>query len=171
MRKKKKPTSFYIHLVLWVLFGLINLVFFSYITDVYGGLISLILMITIVSVKGFVAKKWRTAFSGTVYGRVFIENNDTNIIPLKNIQIFYNSPFLEKPGVPVFSDVKGRFCFNDVVPVHKPITLEAKISEDRLIYQHIGRIQGVKWFLGQPSLRLPLSSGVPMHVNLVVPNV
>lgn len=170
MRKKKKPAFYYIHLVFWVIFGVINFVLTSYISDRFGFLIWLILMITIVSVRGIIAKKWRAAFNGTVYGRVFIENNDTKIMPLKNVEVSYNSPFLEKPGAPVFSDVKGRFCFEDVVPVHKPITLEAKIGEGRIIYQHIGRIEGVKWFLGQPSLKLPLSSGAPMHVDFVVPN-
>ena len=167
--RKKKDSFYYIHLLLWVLFGLINYVLFSYINEVYGGLISLILTITMFSVRDFAAKKWRDAFNGTVYGRVFIENSDTKIIPLKNVEISYSSPFLEKPGVPVFSDVKGRFCFENVVPVHKPITLEARIGENRLVYQHIGRIEGVKWFLGQPSLKLPLSSGESMHVDFVVP--
>ena len=169
MRKKKKPAFYYIHLVFWVVFGVINFILTSHIEDIYHFSLFVILMITIVSVKDFAAKEWRDAFSGTVSGRVFIKNNDTKIIPLKNVEISYSSPFLEKPGVPVFSDVKGRFCFEDVVPVHKPITLEAKIGEDRLVYQHIGRIEGVKWFLGQPSLKLPLSSGEPMHVDFVVP--
>ncbi len=169
MRNKKKPVFYYIHLVLWVLFGLINYVIISYIDDIYHLLFYVILTIIIVSVRDFVAEKWRAAFNGTVSGRVFIKNNDTKIIPLKNVEVSYNSPFLEKPGAPVFSDVEGRFCFDHTVPVHKPITLEAKIGEDHLIYQHIGRIEGVKWFLGQPSLKLPLSSGVPMHVDFVVP--
>ena len=168
--RKKKDSFYYIHLLLWVLFGLINYVLFSYINEVYGGLISLILTITMFSARDFAAKKWRDAFNGTVYGRVFIENSDTKIIPLKNVEISYSSPFLEKPGVPVISDVDGKFCFENVVPVLKPITLEAKIGEDRVMYQHIGRIEGIKWFLGQPSLKLPLSSGEPMHVDFVVPS-
>lgn len=169
MRKKKKPAFYYIHLVFWVVFGVINFILTSHIEAIYHFSLFVILIITIVSVKDFAAKEWRAAFNGTVSGRVFIENNDTKIIPLKNVEISYSSPFLEKPGVPVFSDVKGRFRFEDVVPVHKPITLEAKIGEDRILYQHIGRIEGVKWFLGQPSLKLPLSSGEPMHVDFVVP--
>lgn len=165
MRKKKKSTFYYIHLVFWVIFGLINYVLASYMQfSLY-----VILVITIVLVRDYAAKKWRAAFNGTVYGRVFIENNDRKIIPLKNIEVSYNSPFLEESGVPVFTNREGRFSFENVVPVHKPITLEARVGEDRLIYQHIGRIEGVKWFLGQSSLRLPLSSGEPMHVDFVVP--
>ena len=165
MRKKKKSTFYYIHLVFWLIFGLINYVLASYMQfSLY-----VILVITIVLVRDYAAQKWRAAFNGTVYGRVFIQNNDRKIIPLKNIEVSYNSPFLEESGVPVFTDREGRFSFEDVVPVHKPITLEARVGEDRLIYQHIGRIKGVKWFLGQSSLRLPLSSGEPRHVDFVVP--
>lgn len=168
MRKKRKSAFYYIHLVFWVIFGLINFVLTSHIEGIYHFLLFVVLMIAIVFVKDFTAKEWRDAFNGTVQGRVFIENNDTKIIPLTNIEVSYNSPFLEKPGVPVFTDREGRFCFEDVVPVHKPITLEARVGEDRMIYQHIGRIEGVKWFLGQPSFKLPLSSGEPMHVDFVV---
>ena len=129
-----------------------------------GFLCTMLLHFVIETVK----EKWRAAFTGTVYGKVVIKNNDTPTIPLKNIEISYNSPFLEKPGIPIFSDVKGMFRFERVVPVHKPITLEAKIGKDHIIYQHIGKIEGVKWFLGKPSLRLPLSSGVPKYVDFVV---
>ena len=167
MRKKKKSAFYYIHLAFWVIFGVINFVLSSHI----HFFLYVILMITIVLVKDFAAKEWRDAFTGTVYGRVFIENNDRKIIPLKNIEVSYTSPFFEEPGIPVFTDREGRFSFEDVVPVHKPITLEARVGEDRMIYQHIGRIEGVKWFLGQPSLKLPLSSGEPMHVDFVVPTL
>ena len=118
----------------------------------------------------FVTERWRAAFYGTVYGKVVMKDSDTTTIPLKNIEISYNSPFLEKPGIPVFSDARGMFRFERVVPVHKPITLEAKIEKDHILYQHIGKIEGVKWFLGQPSLRLPISSGDPKHVDVIVPS-
>ena len=169
MRKKKRTAFYYIHLTFWVIFGVINFVLTSHIEGIYHSFLYVVLVITIISVRDFAAKEWRDAFNGTVYGRVFIENNDTKIIPLKNIEVSYNSPFLDKPGVTVFTDGEGKFCFEDVVPVHKPITLEARVGENRLIYQHIGRIEGVKWFLGQPSLKLPLSAGEPMHVDFVVP--
>lgn len=169
MRKKKKPAFYYIHLVFWVIFGVINFVLTSHIENIYYFSLFVILVIAIVFVRDYAAKEWRDAFNGTVQGRVFIQNNDRKIIPLKNIEVSYNSPFLEESGVPVFTNREGRFSFENVVPVHKPITLEARVGEDRLIYQHIGRIEGVKWFLGQPSLRLPLSSGEPMHVDFVVP--
>ena len=100
-----------------------------------------------------------------------MKNNDTTIIPLKNIEISYNSPFLKEPGIPVFSDAKGAFRFERVVPLDKPITLEAKVGRDRIMYQHIGKIEEVKWFLGGHSLKLPLSSGAPKHVDFVVPAV
>lgn len=126
-----------------------------------------VIIFAIVFVINFVIEKWRVAFYGTVYGKVVIKNNDTTTIPLKNIEISYSSPFLEKPAFPVFSDAKGMFRFERVVPVHKPITLEAKVEKEH-IYQHIGKIEGVKWFLGKPSLGLPLSSGVPKYVDFVI---
>ncbi len=140
---------------------------------IFGIIIALlctILLIIVIQnfVIHFVTERWRAAFYGTVYGKVVMKDSDTTTIPLKNIEISYNSSFLEKPGIPVFSDAKGMFSFERVVPVHKPITLEVKIEKDHIIYQHIGKIEGVKWFLGQPSLRLPLSSGDPKHVDVIV---
>lgn len=87
-----------------------------------------------------VTEKWRAAFYGTVYRKVLMKDSDTTI-PLKNIES-YTSPFLDKPGDPVFSGVEGKFCFEHAVPVHKPITLEAKIEKDQVIYQHIGKLKG-----------------------------
>ena len=169
--RKRKRSFHYLSLVLWGIYGLISFVLTGYINDVltnyiddvygvYDFLIFLILIWAQGSVKQLVARKWRAVFNGTVYGRIFSKDNSTKIIPLKNVEISYNSPFLEEPGVPVFSDVDGKFCFEHVVPIHKPITLEAKVGKDRMIYQHVGRIEGVKWFLGEPTLKLPLSSGV-----------
>lgn len=140
----------------------------GWIGELFGIFTIVVLLYLVNSAINFIANKWLAAFNGTIYGKIVVKNNNTTIIPLKNIEISYNSPLLEKPGIPVFSDAEGRFRFERVVPVHKPITLEAKIGKDRLIYQHIGKIEGVKWFLGKPSLRLPLSSGVPKHVDFIV---
>ena len=175
MYKNKVSASEYIFMVLLLIFLSILNVLFNGSGSMFDILMSMILMCTIASAIASVinsaAEKCRSAFYGTVYGEVVIKDNDMTTIPLQNIEISYNSPFLEKPGDPVFSDAKGKFCFERIVPVDKPITLEAKIEKDRIIYQHIGKIEGVKWFLGKPSLRLPLSSGVPKHVNLVVPTL
>lgn len=164
--------------VLGIIESLIFYCIFEYIfldifgLDIFGFikalLCTLIFILILHYVIHFVTKRWRAAFYGTVYGKIVMENSDTTTIPLKNIEISYNSPFLVKPGIPVFSDAKGRFRFEHVVPVYKPITLEAKIEKDHIIYQHIGKIEGVKWFLGQPSLRLPISSGDPKCVDFVV---
>lgn len=179
MRKKRSSPSGYVFLVLMLLLMLIvdllRHLLTSYLT-VYHWLVSLVsmtilstILFTIISVYDFIAGKWRRAIKGTVFGKVVIKYEDKTIRPLNNIEIYYNSPFLDKPGNPVFTDVDGKFCFENVVPVYKPITLEAKIGKDRVIYQHIGKIEGVKWFLGKPSLKLPLSSGKPKRVDFVVP--
>ncbi len=34
---------------------------------------------------------------------------------------------------------------------------------------YVGEIDGVKWFLGMPRLRLPLSSGIPKQVDFTIP--
>ncbi len=175
MQKERVSPSGYIFLVLMVLLMLIVDFLGSYLT-VFGWLLKLLSMtilftiiFTIISVYDFVAGKWRKAIKGTVFGEVVIKYEDKTIRPLNNIEIYYNSPFLDKRGEPVFTDVDGKFCFENVVPVYKPITLEAMIGKDRVIYQHIGKIEGVKWFLGKPSLKLPLSSGKPKRVDFVVP--
>ncbi len=72
---------------------------------------------TIFSVYDFVAGKWRSAIKGTVFGEVVIKDGDKTISSLNNIEIYYNSPFLDKPGEPVFTDVDGKFHFENVVPV------------------------------------------------------
>ncbi|MCG9128115.1 hypothetical protein JT359_10990 [Candidatus Poribacteria bacterium] len=141
---------------------------FSIFRIIIALLCTCLLKVLLDSVRHFLTERWRASFYGTVYGKVEMKNSDTTTIPLKNIEISYNSPLLEKPGIPVFTDAKGRFRFNSVVPVHKPITLEAKIEKDQIIYEHIGKIEGVKWFLGQPLLGLPISSGNPKWVDFVV---
>lgn len=178
MRKKNSSPSVYIFLGLMLLLMLIvdllrhlltnYLTVFHWLVSLVSMIIMSTIMFTIVSVYTFVAGKWRKAIKGTVFGEVVIKDGDKTIRPLNNIEVYYNSPFLDKPGEPVFTDVHGKFRFENVVPVLKPITLEAKIGKDRIIYQHIGKIEGVKWFLGIPSLKLPLSSGEPKRVDFVV---
>ncbi len=169
MRKKRFSPSGDIFLVLVLLLMLIVTVLTSSLTEVFRLFVAMTIMYTIISVYIFVAGKWRRAIKGTVFGEVVIKYEDKTIRPLNNIEIYYNSPFLDKRGEPVFTDVEGKFCFENVVPVDKPITLEAKIGKDLVIYQHIGKIEGVKWFLGKPSMKLPLSSGEPKRVDFVVP--
>ena len=169
MQKKSNSHSGVIFLGLMLLFMLIVTLLTSSLMEVFRLLVSLTIMCTIIFVYISIARKWRRTIKGTVFGEVVIKYEDKTIKPLNNIEISYNSPFLDKRGEPVFTDVDGKFCFENVVPVHKPITLEAKIGRDQIIYQHIGKIEGVKWFLGKPSLKLPLSSGIPKHADIVVP--
>ncbi len=169
MRKKGFSPSEVIFLVSMLLLMLIVTTLTSSLTEVFRWLVSMTIMYTIISVYIFVTGKWRRAIKGTVFGEVVMKYEDKTIRPLNNIEIYYNSPFLDKRGEPVFTDMDGKFCFKHAVPVDKPITLEAKIGKNRVIYQHIGKIEGVKWFLGKPSLKLPLSSGEPKHVDFVVP--
>ncbi len=169
MRKKNPSIYEYIFLVLMMLLLSIVILLTSSLTEAIRWLVSMTIIFTIISVYSFVAGKWRREIKGTVFGEVVIKDGDKTIRPLNNIEVYYNSPFLDKPGEPVFTDVHGKFRFENVVPVLKPITLEAKIGKDRIIYQHIGKIEGVKWFLGIPSLKLPLSSGEPKRVDFVVP--
>ena len=177
MRKESSSHSVYIILGLMLLLLLIATLlttslpdlFRISLTEAFRWLVAMTIMFTIISVYDFVARKCRNAIKGTIFGEVVIKDEDKTIRPLNNIEIYYNSPFLDKPGESVFTDEEGKFCFENVVPVYKPITLEAKIGKDQIIYQHIGKIEGVNWFLGIPSLKLPLSSGEPKRVDFVVP--
>lgn len=115
---------------------------------------------------------WSRFFEGTVYGKVVMENGDTDPNRLANIEIsLYISDFAKKCK-PVLTDSNGEYRFERDVPVNaESLSMTAKYEAGspgyyREVYQRVEGIEGVKRFLG-----LPISSGIPKRVDFVIPDM
>ena len=108
-------------------------------------------------------------FKGTVYGRVVMENGDTDPSQLENIEISWSTNNFVTKCKPVLTDSQGEYIFDREVPVGYNVSMYAKYETGnpvytRTVYEGLDGISGVRWFLG-----LPFSSGIPMRVDFVIP--
>ena len=127
------------------------------------------------------ARIWRRIFFGTISGKVVMGNS--NILPqqFENIEFSLTAKDLKKKVRPVLTNVKGEYSFECRVPVwyyfecRVPVwyylTLRAKVENNEFITEPIGKIEGVRWLFGIPYFRLPISSGDPIHVDLVLSDI
>ncbi len=164
-------------LVLGVIEFLSYCIIFEYtILNIFGsspfGTVKGFLFITLLfCLKETVIRKWRSLFKGTVYGNVFLKSDSISSIPIKDVEVSWG-PYHQrtKQNTPVITNAKGEFHFDDL-PLKHNLTLTAKLPNNRYVHHAIGEIEDIKWLLGLPWLGLPLSSGVPIHVDFVVPSV
>ena len=128
-----------------------------------GGILLLLIGI------GIAREVWFSFFSGTLYGKCLIEHDDTPALPIENIEISWDAGTKIRRSTPVFTNTKGEYIFERKVPVGYNIVVTATFENDHHITKYVGEIEGVKWFLGIPWLRLPLSSGIPKRVDFTIP--
>lgn len=157
------------YLLYYLIFEYIILKIFG--SDIFGIIKGLLCIILLYCVIETVKEKWRSLFKGTVYGNVFLKSDSIPSIPIKNVEVFWG-PYHQrtKQNTPIFTNTKGEFHFDDL-PLKPNLTLTAKLPNNRYVHHAIGEIEGIRWLLGLPWLGLPLSSGVPIHVDFVVPPV
>lgn len=130
-----------------------------------------VMFIVIPILQAIVVDVWCSFFKGTVYGKVVMENGDTDPRKLENIEISWSTKNFFKRCNPVLTDANGEYIFERDVPVGYYILMYAKYETGnpvytRTIYEGLDEIAGVRWFLG-----LPFSSGIPMRVDFVIPNI
>ena len=118
-----------------------------------------------------VARIWRRLFSGTIHGKVVVGNR--NILPqqFEDVEFFLTAKDFKKKVRPVLTNVKGEYSFQCRVPVRFYLTLRATAGDNQFISEPIGKIEGVRWLFGIPYFRLPISSGDPIHVDLVISDI
>lgn len=161
--------------VLGVIIFLINYVIFEFIflrifgSNIFGIIKGLLCMMLLYCVIEIVKEKWRSHFKGTVYGNVILKSDTIPSIPMKNVEVSWG-PYHHrtKQNTPIITNAKGEFHFDDL-PLKTNLTLTARLSDNRYVHHVIGKIEGIRWLLGLPSLGLPLSSGVPIHIDFIVP--
>ncbi|RKU28813.1 hypothetical protein C6497_08620 [Candidatus Poribacteria bacterium] len=112
---------------------------------------------------------WRKYFKGTIKGKVVLNQDKISFIPLKNIEVSYSHP-LVAPVTPVKTNSFGEFQFERNVPLGRDFTVTAKIGSRKYIHQNVEEIEDVKWFLGLRWLGIPISCGIPKHVDFIVPS-
>ena len=156
--------------VLGIIKFLVYFIILDYIiSDIFGVVAAFFGIILLELVIETVKKKWRAAFRGTVYGNVVLKSDGVSSVPIKDIEISWGpSHHRTKQTFPVITNAKGEFRFENL-PLQPYLMLTATLTKDRYIHQDIGDFEGVKWFLGRRWLGLPLSSGVPKRVDLIVP--
>ena len=133
-----------------------------------GFLCTMLLHFVIETVK----EKWRSYFTGTVYGTILMESNSSSSVPLKNVEISWGpSHHLSRKDTPVITNKKGEFHFESLPLRPNNLTLTVDLTNNRYIHQDIGDFEGVRWFLGKRWLGFPLSSGMPKRVDFVIPDI
>lgn len=166
--------------------------FWSYVVDwiggslVYAGFIAIIKILgydwiiynyellsyfIVVLLFGIAAQIWRQAFFGTVNGKIVIEKSEVLSNQIEDIEISLHT-IDDKINVGAVSqNAKGEYLFQCKVPVGRKFTLAVDVGNSRVVTEGIGEIEGVRWLFGQPHFRLPISSGQPKEVDLVVPKI
>ncbi len=129
----------------------------------------IVMFILIPILKIIVVDVWCSFFKGTVYGRVVMENGDTDPRKLENIEISWSTDNIFTTCKPVLTDSQGEYIFEREVPVGGYVSMYAKYETGnpvytRTVYEGLDGISGVRWFLG-----IPFSSGIPMRVDFVIP--
>ena len=128
------------------------------------------MFIVIPILHAIVNEVWCSFFRGTVYGKVVMENGDTDPRNLENVEISWSTKNIFKRCNPVLTDANGEYIFERDVPVGYYVSMRAKYKTGNPVYTHtiyegFDEIAGVRWFLG-----LPFSSGIPMRVDFVIPD-
>lgn len=113
---------------------------------------------------------WRVMFRGRLNCKVVMENNYNLPQRLDNITISLTTDYFSKRIKPKFTSGKGEYIFARKVPVGFNITINVKDGKKLVFAGNVGEIEEVKWLFGNPYFRLPISSGIPKYVNLVISN-
>lgn len=153
---------------------------------VYGGFIAFIKILgydwiiynyelyaylIVVLLFGIAVQIWRQMFFGTVNGKIVIEKSKVLSNRLENIEISLRAIDHKVKVGSVSENAKGEYLFQSKIPVGRKFTLALDVGNKRIITEDIGEIESVRWLFGQPHLGLPISSGQPKQVDLVVPNI
>ena len=147
-------------------------IFLNFFGPVKGLLCAILFTSLIAYVIETAKKKWRSYFKGTVYGTVLTNSDSNASVPFKNIEISWGpSHHRTKKDIPVITNEKGEFHFENLPLKPNNLTLTAKLTNNRYINQDIGDIEGVRWFLGKRWLGFPISSGIPKRVDVVIPDI
>lgn len=157
-------------------YSLIEITYRHIFFNIFGptkGILCAILCTLLINIVIEIAKeKWRSYFKGTVYGTVLTKSDSNSSVPFKNVEISWGpSHHLTKKDVPVVTNEKGEFQFENLPLRPNNLTLTAKLTNNRYIHQEIGDIEGVRWFLGKRWLGFPLSAGMPKRVAFVIPDM
>ena len=117
------------------------------------------------------ARIWRRLFFGTINGKVVMQNR--NLLPqqFENIEFSLTAKNFKKKVRPVLTNVKGEYSFQCRVPIRFYLTFRATVGDNQFITEPIGKIEGVRWLFGIPYFKLPISSGDPITVDLVISDI
>ena len=125
----------------------------------------------VVILFGFVAQIWRMLFLGTVNGKFVIERSEVLSNKIEDIEISLRAIDCKVKVGSVSENTKGEYLFQSKIPLRRKFTIAVDVGNRRVVTEDIGEIEGVRWLFGQPHLGLPISSGQPKEVDLVVPNI
>lgn len=125
----------------------------------------------VVLLFGIAAQIWRQMFFGTVNGKIVIEKSEVLSNQIEEIEISLRAIDGKVKVGAVSQNAKGEYLFQCKIPVGRKFTLAVDIGKRRVVTEDIGEIEGVRWLFGQPHFGLPISSGQPKEVDLVVPKI
>ena len=108
--------------------------------------------------------------------RISIRNSIVNITysqlaQVVNIDISLRAIDYKVKVRPISENARREFLFQCKIPVGRKFTLGVDVGNRRVITEDIGEIEGVRWLFGNAKFGLPISSGEPKEVDLVVPNI
>lgn len=166
--------------------------FWSYLTDWLGATLLFGIFITIIKIMDldwiiydqevnaylfvvvsflFAAKIWQRLYFGTVNGRVVIDKSNVLLKEVQDIEISLRALEYKVEVGTVSKNAKGEYLFQCKVPLRHKFTLGIDVGNIRVLTEDVGEIEGVRWLFGMPKFGLPISSGEPVQVDVVVSDI
>ena len=119
----------------------------------------------------FAAQIWRRLFFGTVNGKVVIEKSNVLSTEVQDIEISLRALDYHVKVGSVSKNAKGEYLFQCKIPLGRKFTLGVDVGNSRVLTEDVGEIEGVQWLFRKPTFGLPISSGEPKQVDVVIPDM
>ena len=172
---RRKSTSFWSYLMDWLrgslLFGIfiaiakiLDFDWIIYDYEVYAYLF-------VVAFFSFAAQIWRRLFFGTVNGKVVIEKSNVLLKEVQDIEISLRALDYQVKVGSISKNAKGEYLFQCKIPLGRKFTLRVDVGNSRVLTEDVGEIEGVRWLFGKPTFGLPISSGEPKQIDVVIPDI
>lgn len=166
--------------------------FWSYLMDWVGGSLLFGIFITIVKILdldwiiydyevyaylfvvaffSFAAQMWRRLFFGTVNGKIVISKKKVLSKEVQDLEISLRALDYKVEVGSVSENAKGDYLFQCKIPLGRKFTLGVDVGNNRVLTEDVGEIEGVRWLFGMPQFGLPITSGEPKQVDVVVPDI
>ena len=125
----------------------------------------------VVALFSFAAQIWRRLFFATVNGKVIIEKSNVLFKENQDIEISLRALDYQVEVGAVSQNAKEEYLFQCKIPLGRKFTLGVDVGDKRVLTEDVSEIEGVRWLFGNPKFGLPISSGEPKQVDVVIPDI